>query len=197
MKYFKFSKVLGAVASLLFLFCTCHASAMDPKQKAGTDNHGQEDLEKKYIDMVSERYICLLALECRRQAEPIQGVLEKKIDKIVIEESAKQELVRLGVKNLGSIPVNVLVYNFGIVAPAEKYLRLGYGSIVPDGYIQIIRKNIKSCNSIKLLNHPTEGIVLACDDVAIVVRKQNVTVTVFGFTRTETAFRLEKVKCNS
>lgn len=191
MKYFKFSKVLGAVASSLFLFCTCHASAMKPQQKAGTNNHGQENLvENMLLHRMNE-----ILRECNTKVKSIKGVLEKKIDKIVIEESAKQELIRLGVENIDSIPIDVLACKFGIMAPAKKYLELGYGGFVPACYLWAVLANVEKCNSIKLLNHPEEGIVLACDNVAVVVRKKNVTVAVFGITRNETAFSLDDVEC--
>ena len=197
MKYFKFYRLLGTVASSLFLFCTCHASAMDPQRKAGTDDHGQEDLEKKYIDTMLRYQKHQNLCECDQQTGPIKVVLKKKIDKIVIEESAKQELKRLGVKDVDSIPINVLAYNYGIVAPAKKYLKLGCESFVPDAYLPAVFENVKKCNSIKLLNHPKEGIVLASDNIATVLRKKTVEVTTFGITRTETAFSLDKVECNS
>ena len=201
MGYLKFFKVLSAVASSLFLFCTCHASAMDKQKKPVIGKHDQEtcgeDLEKKYIDVMLEYQIFQVLRECDEEAKPITKLLAEKTDKIVIEDSAKQELKRLGVENIDSIPINVLAYNFGLVAPAKKYLDLGYGSIVPDGYIKFIRKNVENCNSIRLLNHPKEGIVLAYDNVAIVLRKKTVPMTIFGFMSTETAFSLDKVNCNN
>lgn len=201
MGYFKFYKVLVSVTSSLLFFCECHASAMDKHKKPVIGKHDQEshreDLEKKYIDMMLKYQRIQVLSECDKEAKPVAKLLAEKTDKIVIEDSAKQELKKLGVGDPDSISVNVLAYNFGVIAPAKKYLDLGYGSIVPDGYIQVIRENVENCNSIRLLNHPEEGIILACDNMAVVLRKKTVSVTVFGVAHTETAFGLENIKCNN